>query len=403
MPVRGTGVSVEVITGCAYSTGNQNSVLNRNSNATTQGGEKRACVKVFLFDYLSRHAQAIIYSLKRQGYQVVIGANRIPGYHFGVNEFLIWDGKVDSLIKLLRTQDIQIVIPISIGSFRFCSEHKSHFSAAGIKMLVSEFPIWLRLYNKAQTYKVAACYGIPVPRSIAISRTNYREQIAAADLAFKLVIKGTEEGGSRFVRYANSLEDCEPIFRDFLGQDPQVFEKGVIAQEYIQGTGCAYFCLADRGEILAEFGHRRIHQNPPTGGVSTCCASFRNEKMFEYGRELVQNERYSGPCMIEFKHQEQTNRFVLIEVNPKFWGSSLLPIVCGLNFPVLYVRRLLGEDLGPSTFQDKTVQFVLPDLARAIKHPNCLPDFLRMLFDPGVEKDISFFGLVSYINYYARR
>jgi predicted ATP-grasp superfamily ATP-dependent carboligase len=360
-------------------------------------------VKVFLFDYLSRHAQAIIYSLRAHGYQVIVGTDSIPKYHFGVSQFLSWDGALNSLLGLLSQHDIQVVMPISIGAFRFCAEHKQSLLDRGIKLLVADLPVWLRLYNKAQTYELAARHGVPVPRSIALSAGNYREEISRSGLDFKLVIKGAEEGGARFVRYACSLDECDEILSDFRREDPDVFKKGVIAQEYIQGTGCAYFCLADQGRILAEFGHRRIHQNPPTGGVSTCCATFRNEQMFELGRKLVQKEGYSGPCMIEFKHDQQANRFVLIEVNPKFWGSSLLPILCGLSFPVLYVKHVLGEKLGSTSFEDHTLQFVLPDLARAVRHPGCLPGFLRMLMDPGIKKDIPYFGWMPYLRYYARR
>jgi predicted ATP-grasp superfamily ATP-dependent carboligase len=360
-------------------------------------------MKVFLFDYLSRHAQAIIYSLKGQGYEVVVGTDRIPRYHFGVSQFLQWDGRIGSLLELLSKQGIRVVMPISIDSFRFCAQEKATLTGRGIKVLVSDLSTWQQFYNKALTYEMAARHGIPVPQSVRLTPDRYREEIAAANLDFKLVIKGAEEGGARFVRYADSMADCEGIFRDFLAQDPEVFRKGVLAQEYVRGTGCAYFCLADEGRILAEFGHRRIHQNPPSGGVSTCCASFRNEQMFEQGRRLVRAGRYSGPCMIEFIHDHQRERFVLIEVNPKFWGSSLLPIICGLNFPVLYVRHLLGENPGPCAVEDRTLQFVIPDLIRALTHPSCLPGFLKMLFHFGVKKDIPYFGLIPYISYYVRR
>jgi len=37
-------------------------------------------------------------------------------------------------------------------------------------------------------------------------------------------------------------------------------------------------------------------------------------------------------------------------VNPKFWGSVLLPILSGVNFPVDYVRLALGEDVAPSPY-----------------------------------------------------
>ena len=76
--------------------------------------------------------------------------------------------------------------------------------------------------------------------------------------------------------------------------------------------------------------------------------------------------------MIEFKHDKNKDRFVLIEVNPKFWGSSLLSIMSGIHFPLIYVRYLQGEDVGTPTFEDTTLQFVVPDLARAVRNPGCL-------------------------------
>jgi predicted ATP-grasp superfamily ATP-dependent carboligase len=303
----------------------------------------------------------------------------------------------------LLKDDVHVVMPISIESFRFCAQHKATLLDNGIRVLVSDLATWERLYNKARTYELAESYGIPVPRSISVSATDYGREIERADLGPRLVIKGAEEGGARFVRYAESVADCGAILSDFVHQDADVFRKGVLAQEYIEGTACAYFCLADQGSVLAEFGHRRIHQNPPTGGVSTCCASFRNGDMFGYGRVLVRNERYSGPCMIEFKHDRERNRFVLIEVNPKFWGSSLLSIICGVNFPVLYVRHLLGESLEQGPVVDRTLQFVAPDLGRAVRHPSCFGEFLKMLFHPGVSKDVPYFGVLTYLNYYVWR
>jgi biotin carboxylase len=106
--------------------------------------------------------------------------------------------------------------------------------------------------------------------------------------------------------------------------------------------------------------------------------------------------------MIEFKHDQEKKRFVLIEVNPKFWGSSLLSIISGVDFPTLYVRYLLGEDIGNPTFEDMTLQFVVPDLARAIRNPGRLPEFVKMLINTKVKKDVAYLGLGSYLNYYVR-
>ena len=107
--------------------------------------------------------------------------------------------------------------------------------------------------------------------------------------------------------------------------------------------------------------------------------------------------------MVEFKHDQKNNRFVLIEVNPKFWGSSLLPIISGVDFPVLYVEHLLGTKVHPVNFQNKSIQFVIPDLVRGIRHPTRLFEFLTTFLNPEVSKDLSYFGLLPYLHYYVSR
>ena len=52
-------------------------------------------MQVFLFDFRSRHAFAIIHSLKRCGYRVVVGTDSVPRYSFGVDQFLKWDGSIE--------------------------------------------------------------------------------------------------------------------------------------------------------------------------------------------------------------------------------------------------------------------------------------------------------------------
>ena len=84
------------------------------------------------------------------------------------------------------------MIPISIEAFRFCAENKSELLARGIRLLVADLPCWRKLYNKRETYKLAAEYGIPVPRSVSVTPADYRDQISQANLDFQLVVKGAE-------------------------------------------------------------------------------------------------------------------------------------------------------------------------------------------------------------------
>jgi hypothetical protein len=104
--------------------------------------------------------------------------------------------------------------------------------------------------------------------------------------------------------------------------------------------------------------------------------------------------------MVEFKYVPEVDDFVLIEVNPKFWGSVLLPIISGVNFPVDYVRLALGENVTPGPYGNETVVFFASDLMRALRNPKELRASLADLVDPSVHKDFQFFGWPNYLRFY---
>ena len=51
--------------------------------------------------------------------------------------------------------------------------------------------------------------------------------------------------------------------------------------------------------------------------------------------------------MVEFKLDERTNKPVLIEVNPRFWGSINQAIASGVDFPYLLYKMTIDGDIKP--------------------------------------------------------
>ena len=47
--------------------------------------------------------------------------------------------------------------------------------------------------------------------------------------------------------------------------------------------------------------------------------------------------------MVEFKRDSRNGRYVLMEINPKFWGSLDLAIAAGVDFPWLAAQMALGR------------------------------------------------------------
>ncbi len=343
-------------------------------------------IKVLMNKPILRHAKIIEKSLKIAGYQVITD--------------VFCDDR--SLFKIIKFYQPVVILPVTINDFSLLARNKEALNRLNCKTLVPDYSTWFRYYDKGRCYELVLEAGIKAPKTFRVfSKEEALESVST--LGFPLVLKYPKEGGSRFVRVVKSDDELLKNVNEFMDLGANIKEDGILLQEFIEGRSCGYFALAKEGEIYAEFGHIRVRENPPWGGVSCVCESFFHKKMFEYGRKLIKIGKYTGVCMVEFK-MTSSEEFYWIETNPKFWGSVLLPIVSGVNFPVLYVRLAIEgavEKLLGNTFYKKKIQYVFCDLKRTFKYKPwdaCL--VIKDFLNPLVKKDIFFLGIKEFLRFY---
>lgn len=360
--------------------------------------------RILVTDCKQRHSQVIIKALQEEHEIYSIVENKLKAYFFNVKYISKTEKDLDVkyIIEQCKKNRIEAIVPISIQDYSFFSQNKSEIINHGISILVSSYGIWSMLNDKNKTMEFANNIGVPIPKTVHLSKENFVNEINQK-LSYKVVIKSINEGGAKFVKYANNDSEAKYIVDSFLKQKKNLFDEGIIAQEYIDGISCGYFCISKNGEIINEFAHMRMRENPPTGGVSTACKSYYHQKIFDYGRKIVQQSKYTGVCMVEFKYIESKDEFFLIEVNPKFWGSILLSIVSGINFPKLYMQVLNNEKIIKKKYNERKVQFVLSDLSRTVKYKTDFNKFIKDFFSTHTDKDIYYLGVWRFIKYYIGR
>ena len=91
--------------------------------------------------------------------------------------------------------------------------------------------------------------------------------------------------------------------------------------------------------------HRRLREYPISGGASAVACAYYDETLKEYGLRILSALAWHGVAMVEFKRQESPDRLVLMEINPKFWGSVELALEAGVDFASDLVRVFRGETL----------------------------------------------------------
>ena len=118
-------------------------------------------------------------------------------------------------------------------------------------------------------------------------------------------------------------------------------------------------------ELLGALCHRRVREYPITGGPSTCCESFYDEKMIDEAYELLKSFHFTGLAMVEFKGD------CILEVNPRVWGS--FPMTEAAQSPIVahYAQTAQGGQVTYTAKDYRTgvkMRFFLNDTVAALSY-----------------------------------
>ncbi|WP_116364716.1 ATP-grasp domain-containing protein [Parahaliea mediterranea] len=310
---------------------------------------------VLVLDADTLPALAIIRSLGRSGVRVLAASSRsksIGSYsryalqhlHYPdpmsqTEAFLNWmEGKLTDIAGLA------MVIPVTERSLVPLSRHFATSDRRALFAMADDQALE-QVLDKSQTAALAARVQVSQPRSWLINSIEALDSIVT-ELPFPLVIKparsisDSDTRQHHSVHYAHILDDLRRSARTTLPHTD------LILQEYFYGDGVGIEVLASRGEILYAFQHRRLHEVPLSGGGSSLRRSEEvNPELLEASRRLLSALDWTGVAMVEFKVQTDSGRYILVEINGRFWGSLPLALAAGADFPLLLWHLQCGLPL----------------------------------------------------------
>lgn len=305
---------------------------------------------VLVLDGETRKALAVVRSLGRRGVRLTVASHRksaiacksryvsetvrCPSSKTEPAEFQDW------LLGFLREKKPHMLLPLTDRSVTQVLALEETLRDLTILPFVSN-DTFLAVADKGELMRTARSLRIETPETAEVrgSHPPTPEDTAIVQaFRYPAVLKprlSESQQGDRFQKVAVDYSS-EPIHAmATLSRNPDI---AFLLQEKITGDGLGVFALCHHGEALALFCHRRRLEKPPTGGVSVLCESLPIDKApVEETLRLLAHYKWDGVAMVEYKRAAD-GRFVLMEINPRFWGSLQLAIDCGIDFP-----RLLHE------------------------------------------------------------
>jgi protein-tyrosine-phosphatase/predicted ATP-grasp superfamily ATP-dependent carboligase len=251
---------------------------------------------------------------------------------------------VEMLSRLARSEGAQWVVPTSDSSLQLvCAAY--HDLSRYCTVACPPPAIVQRVLDKAITLAVAKRCGVPVPTSVTIARAPELES-ALAGMRFPIIAKPADKSRKSSHGFKTRTFASADELRSVFATQTR-FGEGLLFQSYHRGQGVGIELLLSGGEVVTSFQHRRLSENPPSGGVAVVAISEAvDATLLDYSTRLLRALDWDGLAMVEFRHDAATGETALMEVNGRLWGSLPLNTAAGVDFP-LYAWQL-SQGIAPA-------------------------------------------------------
>jgi predicted ATP-grasp superfamily ATP-dependent carboligase len=291
---------------------------------------------------------------------------------------------VKELIRLVETKEIEYIIPAGHEGTFHVSFLKHQLSRCST-VLVEDYEKVMRLHDKGETLHLARRLGIPVPATFFPSDAKEAEDYAAG-CSYPVVVKARKGAGADGVWYAQNREDLLRMYTHARGKGPSC--DGIIRdtsspmfQEYVSGDleDVAVFCL--NGGVAAALTQKRLLTKPLSGGKGIVNVTTRDEELLDYAGRVAMETHWNGVLLFDFKRDARDGKPRLLEVNPRFWGTTWLTTCAGLNFPH---NLVLAAKKQPLRFPDEyplglVCRWPLYELGTFLESPRSISSFAARL------------------------
>lgn len=216
---------------------------------------------------------------------------------------------VADIVRVAREYEIDILLPFVDGAIEIASKVKPHLP--GVFIPVGDFETNRTMFDKVEAAKAFERAGIPIPKTYSVINAR-----------MPAIAKPRKGSASRGIKIFNSLDELMHLenLSDYL------------VQEYIDNrdeyTVDCY--VSQKGEILTVVPRVRLEV---MGGEVTRTITCRNATLDRLSREVIGKFKLRGPVTLQFLHDIDRNRFLLMEVNPRLGGGVVCSIYAGSPIP----------------------------------------------------------------------
>ncbi|MCM1005985.1 MAG: ATP-grasp domain-containing protein [Prevotella sp.] len=283
------------------------------------GGARR----VSMAELLMKSAARLGHELEILSYELT---NQVPIAAVGeVIVGLKWtdSGVEDHIVKICREKEVNIILPFVDGAIEIAA--KCAALMPDVFVPVSESNVAAMMFDKVEAAKAFRDAEIPIPETYTVLTAS-----------IPAIAKPRRGSASRGIKVFRNMEDLMQLqnINDY------------IIQEYISHRKeYTVDCYVDmQGEVLCTVPRLR---EEVMGGEVTRTRTVKSDILEQMCRKVINAFKLRGPVTLQFIHDLERDRFLLMEVNPRLGGGVICSIYAGAPIADYILQESLGVPLTP--------------------------------------------------------
>jgi len=272
------------------------------------------------------------------------------------------------LIDISRTYHNQEIVFLPIEEHVELLFYKfiENYGSMNFVFMLPEFDSFSLSRDKLDLNRFCQNKGIPCPRLF-----EEDEVIHLSSLSCPLILKPRHGSGAQGFVFVDNLEDLS-LLQD-LPLDEYVIQERLPDGRNVKGA----FFLCKNGQVITNYSHERIRTYPVEGGVTVYSRLDTDSKATDAGARVLQELNWTGLAMVELLWDKRDEKYKVIEINPRLWGSIMLDQFSGAFLLKNYIELSLGRDpVRQKLKQDSKIRWLFPfELLNLILAKGQIPGF----------------------------
>lgn len=189
--------------------------------------------------------------------------------------------------------------------------------------------------------EIAKKINVPVPKTTSLKEHQDISQMAEK-VNYPCIIKyrnGEAMGKKPKDRYkiVNTKEEFKKAYFEM-----NEIDENPIASDYIKGHDIGIAAVVNKEHKIVDFICYESYREYPIEGGPTCyLKTIFNRKLLEYASKLLEEIKFTGIAMLDFKGTPENPYF--LEINPRVWGSASVTDISKSTFFESYVEAAIGK------------------------------------------------------------